>query len=708
MRDFVLARADILLLFVLIAVVSGSIVDYWGDHQLDNWVHDSALVYQAREDWDYSAIVVLDDAVPIKVGRKQALPLFAKAADRAVAAGAKGIYLDSRVAKDIEGKMPYASCIYENGDVQWSTPDCVINSSQQCSVNNSSLGNAPLKMDNATLALFSIAPYLGDPELPDFLLFDWEAELAMPEQGLVTSDRLVTKKDPIARWFDLSPDHAVIRLAKNIDPELLNKSYQQSSDNELCDDERICRRVRFSLPLYETRLQGSHLIVPVSLLASCNLAIAEQTAKLLTDRIVIFQTTSPTEATDIKVTPMTTALFGPKAMTPGAQFLADAVETLLRQDHPRAPNLVYKMVLFVLVALISVFAGAYLQQAYLWGLAFAVLTLVLALCFYNHLVQLWPVTATMATFLMGAAQTIGLHLMIGFREGILISHYMPKQIHSLLISLQADDSFQNKRCHAVVLMSDLTGYTTVTGLLQEPFLVLNLMNDYLGQTSVVLQDKYNGWLESYVGDMVCYYWPFYEADQNLTFRSALQGAHELALLQKQFFLTLNLRYKDKFAADILEQIAEIINAGIGLSTGEVVMGDLGPKNGVRKFGIIGDPLNLASRVEALTRHFNTEVIITQPFVETAQEIGFAIRRLGKIKVKGRVCPETLYAFGDLADPRFAVNAIESWEQWLTAVERKKKPDVACPAIFAQDEATITNWQKRNLLGDDFVWYLDEK
>jgi adenylate cyclase len=42
-------------------------------------------------------------------------------------------------------------------------------------------------------------------------------------------------------------------------------------------------------------------------------------------------------------------------------------------------------------------------------------------------------------------------------------------------------------------MSDLAGYTKVSGILKEPGYVLNLMNDYLEETSLVLQDKYNGW-----------------------------------------------------------------------------------------------------------------------------------------------------------------------------------------------------------------------
>ena len=516
-REVPFAQKKLLIFFAFIAVCSGIAFDYWSDTRVDNWLHDSALVFQARKVRQYSAVVVLDDGVPIRVGRKQALPLFAKAAERLIAAGAKGVFLDSRVSKEIEGRMPYALCIEENGDVQWSEPNCSMGSSQQCYVNNSAAGNAPLAMNVETIALFSIAPYLGEVNLPDFLLYDLEAASAIPETGLVASDRLVTNNDPIARWFDLSRDHAVIKLANYISPELTEDSYRNNAKDEICNGDRLCRRIRLSFPILKTQTQGGQLVLPVSQLASCQAEIAEQTAALVKDRVVILQTTMPSEATDIIVTPMTTALFGPKALTPGAQFLADAVETLLNQDHPRQPEVSTRIILFVLVAITSVLVGAYLKQTLLWCSAAVVFISVAALCLFNPLVQLWPVSATMVTFFTGAGQTIGAHLLLGFKEGELISHYMPRQIHNLLISLRNDEPFQNRRCYAIVLMSDLAGYTTVTSLLKEPSLVLNLMNDYLSETSIVLQDKYNGWLESYVGDMVCYYWPYRGVEQHSTY-----------------------------------------------------------------------------------------------------------------------------------------------------------------------------------------------
>ncbi len=709
LREFPLANKKLLILFILISALTGVLFEYWSYAHIDDWVHDSALVYQSRKQWKYTGIVVLDDDVPIQVGRKQALPLFIKATEHLIAAGAKAVFLDSRVAKEMEGRMPYAVCIEPDGQVHWSTPECKITTDKQCQISNSRVGNAPLRMSEQAIKRFIIAPYLsGQENLPDFLLYDWDAAVSIPEKGLVGSDRLVTKDSPVARYLDLSQDHAVIKLANYMNGDLTQSALLTRVDDEVCDDDRRCRRIRLGTPIYETRMQGKRLILPVSRLASCNTDIAKQTADLLKDKVVILQLTTPTEATDIIVTSMTTALFGSHTITPGAQFLADAVETILNGDHPRKPNSDITTLLFLIVAVVGVLASAFLKHRYVWFGAICVFIAAVGVCFLNPLVQLWPVTAIMVVYFFSFGLVVAMFLIIGYREGILISHYMPRQIHNLLITLRSNESFQNRRCFALVLMSDLAGYTKVTGILKEPSDVLMLMNDYLGETSLVLQDKYNGWLESYVGDMVCYYWPFKEQERALAYKNALRGAMELSLLQRQFFLSLAQRYKHKIDADVLAQVGDTINAGIGVSTGTVIMGDLGPEYGIRKFGIVGEPLIMAARMESLTRFFNTEIILSGDIVKTAEELGFIVRRLAKVIVKGQNKPEVLYALGHAEDLRFAKFEVRAWEKWINAVEQNisAKPD--CPKIYALDKKTIELWLTKNLLVNKGFWQLDEK
>jgi adenylate cyclase len=693
--------------FMAVALLAGGILEFWAGNAIDFWIHDAAVVHQARTVWRYSAVVVLDDGVPIHVDRKQALPLFARATERLIEAGAKGVFLDARIPKELEGVMPYAMCLGQDGDVEWSRPACQ-SIDQQCQIASSALGTAPLKMKPEVFRYFRLAPYLaGQDQLPDFLLYDWEAENVIPPEGINALDRLITKNTPIARWMDMSRNHAVSVMSRLFDTEKTARS-ESEFENEVCDQDTPCRRIRLSYPVFSLMTTGDRLVLPVSQLASCDSQIAHRAALKAEGKVVILQMTAPTESTDSHITPMSTAWLGPHVLTPGAQYLVDGIETLLNQDHPRPPPAFIKYLVFLLAAMLGVGLGAYYPRSYLWIGGVALAAVLSALCFFMPTLQLWPVTVPLTIFWCGAGEALAVHLVFGFREGHLISQYMPKQIHSLLSGLKKNESFRNRRHRAIVLMSDLAGYSTVTEMLQEPSHILQLMNDYLSETSFVLQDKYQGWLESYIGDMVCYYWPYHTDSQMAAFRNALQGAIELATLQKRFFTSVFDRYRGRFDDAVLLEICRVINAGIGLSSGEVVMGDLGPRDGVRKFGILGDPMNLTSRIESLTRGFNTEIIMTGEFLAAAESLQYGVRRLGNVCVKGRSAPEVLYAVGSSNDPRFGIKELRAWNLWLSDLEQGREAGNSCPEIFAKDKSTLLQWQARGLLDQSGIWRLDEK
>ena len=696
-----------LLPLVILATLLGGTIDSLLGNQIDYWVHDAALVYQERRAWKYTAIVVLDDAIPTHVGRKQALPLFARAVEKLMSAGVKGIFLDAELSKENEELMPYAVCIERDGEVRWSEPTC-LQRKNQCQLLRSRAGDAPLKMRDDVFPFFRVAPYLpGQENLPEFVLYGVDAEAFIPKTGLVAQDRLIGKNSAIARWMDLSEEHAVITLAKFINAEQVNHSLAHE-DMEVCDQNLPCRRIRFSRPVRTTQLSKTKPIIPVSKLASCDANEAAQAAAMLKNRVVILQLTTPSEATDVIITPVTIALFGAHLLTPGPQYLADAVETLLMNDHPRAPHSLLKLLVFLIAACIGVYASIYLQQqSWLWIIGIIMLLGLCALCLFSPIIQLWPVTASILTFIAGALEGIALHLFIGFKEGRLIVQYMPQQVHSLLLSLKGNQTFRNQRSQAIVLMSDLTGYTTVTDLLKEPTHILELMNDYLNETSYILQEQHEGWLETYIGDMVCYYWPFKAENQTLAYQNAVKGALALSLLQKRFFSELSVRYQKKFDPPVLQSIQQVINAGIGLSAGSVVMGDLGPKRGVRKFGILGDPMNLTSRIEGLTRYFNTEIIMTDAFLNTAKTLGYPTRHLGCFRVKGREQAVMLYALGAPDDPRFQKHTIDAWEAWLHTQEHAQVNPPHCPPVFQLDETSLRKWQARGLLQKG-IWMLEDK
>ena len=700
--------------FMVVAALIGIFTDYGMGTQVDYWVHDPAVVHQYRKEWKYSGIVVLDNDVPYRVTRIQALPLFARAVDHLIAQGAKGVFLDAQVSKEVEGIMPYAVCLETDADKQiqarWSRPKCNASfvNGNACSITNSDAGNAPLKMSKEAITRFRIAPYMNDTGLPESLLYDWDATEAIPEAGIVAHERFVTKSSAIGRWLDMSDDHAVFQLASLLMPEKIVRLYEKNPVlDELCDDNRRCRRIRLSKPIHDIS-EKNQLILPLSQLASCDDAIANKAAALLKNRVVVLQVTGPAEATDILVTPMTTAVFSPQLMTPGAQYLVDEIETLLNQDFPQPPPQAVRIVMFVFAAASSVLLGAYFSQALLALGAIAVFAITVALCFFYPIVQLWPVTAVMVAYSFGAMQIVSMQLILGGRKGRILSEILPKQV---LDQLEKVDSFRSRQCNVVVLMSDLAGYTTVTELLQKPEYVMDLMNDYLGSTSIVLQKEYNGILEAYVGDMVCYYWEYEIGEELAIYKQVLKAAIKLSLLQKNFFSSVADRYKELLTPEVLKEISGLINAGIGITAGTVVKGNLGPKTGLKKFAILGDPINLASRVESLTRHFNTEIIVTGDFTSVIAETEtLATRRLGAIRVKGRHDPEVLYALGEKSDPRFERDNIAFWEKWISLIEKgcDAKNIATCPDIYSKDRKTILDWREKGVMDENGVWLLHEK
>lgn len=176
-----------------------------------------------------------------------------------------------------------------------------------------------------------------------------------------------------------------------------------------------------------------------------------------------------------------------------------------------------------------------------------------------------------------------------------------------------------------VLFSDVRGFTSLSESLPAEKLV-HVLNTYLTRmTEVVFAER--GVLDKYIGDAVMAFWnaPFDQKDHALrAVRTAIGMRRALAEMNRQ----------QLFGPDI--QLA----AGVGINTGEMIVGNMG--SDIRfDYTVIGDNVNLASRVEGLTKEYGVGILITEPTRKAAGD-SILVRRLDKVAVKGKREPATLY------------------------------------------------------------------
>lgn len=220
-----------------------------------------------------------------------------------------------------------------------------------------------------------------------------------------------------------------------------------------------------------------------------------------------------------------------------------------------------------------------------------------------------------------------------------------------------------------IFFSDIRGFTTISEKLKPEELV-HFLNEYLSEMSEIIM-KNKGVIDKYIGDAIMAFWgaPIEEKDHA---RLACESCIEM----KEKLKTLN----QKLAARGLPHI----KIGMGVNTGEAVVGNLGSKDKF-DYTIIGDNVNLASRLEGLNKMYETAIIINETTYEKVKSL-FLVREIDLVKVKGKTKPVRIY---ELLDKKRALKPHEKefLECFQEAVGEYQKGKIAsAEKLFKKAEA----------------------
>jgi adenylate cyclase len=202
----------------------------------------------------------------------------------------------------------------------------------------------------------------------------------------------------------------------------------------------------------------------------------------------------------------------------------------------------------------------------------------------------------------------------------LMSRYVNPEIVRQLTDEVLDLKLGGQRVPLTILFSDIRGFTSLSEKLPAEGVVA-MLNEYLGaMTEIVFE--HGGTLDKFIGDAVMALW-----GAPLPVPDHARRAAECALAMTAELERLNARWAEAGGAANLR-------IGIGINTGEAVVGNLGSLKRKLEYTAIGDAVNLASRLESLNKDMETTIIVSEA-TRAALGEGFDTAPLREVKVKGK-------------------------------------------------------------------------
>ncbi|WP_016955160.1 CHASE2 domain-containing protein [Catenovulum agarivorans] len=311
---------------------------------------------------------------------------------------------------------------------------------------------------------------------------------------------------------------------------------------------------------------------------------------------------------------------------PGVEIHANVAEALLHPDilkfKPDTANGMVVLILCVLGMLTSWLMPKLdsIKMA-LTGATLIAISIVFNLVqwhFFSIVLPLFTVIALLVTItavnvaIGYAAESNQKKVIKGFFD-----QYVPPAHIDKMLSDPSSVSFDGERKVMSVLFSDIRSFTTISERLSATELK-QLLNQYFSPITKSILD-HKGTIDKYVGDMVMAFWGA-PLDDPEHADNAITAAFAM------------LKITEELNVSFVEQGLPEIAIGIGINTGEMNVGDMGSEFR-RAYTVLGDAVNLGSRLEGLTKFYGVKLLVSESTQELATS--YVYRPIDRVKVKGK-------------------------------------------------------------------------
>lgn len=364
---------------------------------------------------------------------------------------------------------------------------------------------------------------------------------------------------------------------------------------------------------------------------------------------------------DIRVIPFT-------AVFPGVEVHANVIDNILRGDFLWAPTgLLNPTALALIVLTLAMWLIQPRVQAW-YGLALLILLLLLAFqvnfyLFSRHQIYLQMLYLFSCLSLVYVALAF-LRFLAEERERQRIraafQNYVAPEVVNIMLQHPEKLRLGGEKREMTVLFSDIRGFTSLSEKLP-PEVLVELLHSYLNpMTEVVF--KHQGTMDKYIGDAIM---AIYGAPLPLPNHAACACDTALDMLA-----TLAQLWEQWRAQGLPE-----LKIGVGINSGPMTVGNMGSQR-LFDYTVIGDNVNLASRLEGLNKYYGTAILIS----ETTRELlppGYILREVDRVRVKGKQAPVSIFELRGYGQPQgLEAELLETFQAGLTAFRTRNWEEAA--------------------------------
>jgi adenylate cyclase len=237
----------------------------------------------------------------------------------------------------------------------------------------------------------------------------------------------------------------------------------------------------------------------------------------------------------------------------------------------------------------------------------------------------------------------------------LFGTYVPPELVDEMVKDPDSYTMQASSRELTVMFCDMRGFTKMSESM-EPVQLQALLTDVFSRLTSVIRSN-RGTIDKYMGDCVMAFWgaPVETADHaQLAVKSAMEMAHAVR--------EINQIHRTRGLPEI--------GVGIGLNTGTMCVGDMG-SNIRRAYTVIGDAVNLGSRLEGLSKAYGVDTVVSESTRNLAPD--YAWQELDRVRVKGKA--QAVAIFWPMAPVaqlgEDAANELKTWATFLKAYRAQK-------------------------------------